>query len=88
MWLYFRFRLSYRDVEELMLIRGVCDLRGEPPVVPEVWAGFANELRQRRLRPGDKWHLDGGAPRTHSRKAGVWSCKGEEGGRLGAGVQA
>jgi putative transposase len=58
-WLYFRFALSYRDVEELLTERGVivtyetirqwCQKFGQ---------AYANELRRRRPRPGDKWHLD------------------------------
>lgn len=58
-WLYFRFALSYRDVEELMAERGVtltyetirqwCRKFGQT---------YANELRRRRPQPGDKWHLD------------------------------
>ena len=58
-WLYFRFALSYRDVEELLAERGVivthetirrwCRRFGQR---------YANALRRRRARPGDKWHLD------------------------------
>ena len=58
-WLYFRFALSYRDVEELLAERGVivtyeavrqwCQKFGQT---------YANALRRRRPRPGDKWHLD------------------------------
>src|SRR5262245_55779311 len=58
-WLYFRFCLSYRDVEELVFERGVivtyeairqwCRKFGQE---------YANQLRRRRPRPGDKWHLD------------------------------
>jgi DDE domain/Carbohydrate phosphorylase len=58
-WLYFRFCLSYRDVEELMAERGViltyeavhywCRKFGQ------VWA---HQLQRRRPRLGDKWHLD------------------------------
>ena len=58
-WLYFRFPLSFREVEEMMLARGVvlsyetirrwCDKFGQ---------AYANQLRRRRPRPGDKWHLD------------------------------
>ncbi len=58
-WLYFRFALSYRDVEELLAERGViltyetvrqwCRKFGQ---------AYANTLRRRRPRPGDKWHLD------------------------------
>jgi DDE domain len=58
-WLYFRFSLSFREVEELMLARGV--------VVSYEWIrrwcakfgqGYANQLRRRRPHPGDTWHLD------------------------------
>ncbi len=58
-WLYCRFALSYRDVEELLAERGVvvtyetvrqwCQKFGQT---------YANALRRRRSRPGDKWHLD------------------------------
>jgi putative transposase len=58
-WLYFRFALSYRDVEELLAERGVivtyetirqwCRKFGQ---------AYANELRRCRPHPGDKWHLD------------------------------
>src|SRR5215470_10721857 len=58
-WLYFRFCLSFRDVEELLLERGVvvtyeairkwCRKFGQQ---------YANQLRRRRPRPGDKWHMD------------------------------
>ena len=38
-WLYYRFLLSYRDVEELLAERGIAgQLRDHPPVVPEVRA--------------------------------------------------
>jgi putative transposase len=58
-WLYYRFPLSFREVEEMMLARGVT-------VSHETirqWTGkfgqaYANALRRRRARPGDKWHLD------------------------------
>jgi putative transposase len=58
-WLYFRFCLSYRDVEELLFARGIivtyeairkwCRKFGQE---------YAHHLRRRRPRPGDKWHLD------------------------------
>ena len=58
-WLYFRFCLSYRDGEELMAERGVL-LTYE---AVRYWGrkfgqAYANQLRRRRPRPGDKWHLD------------------------------
>jgi transposase-like protein len=58
-WLYFRFCLSYRDVEEPMAARGVV-LTYE---AVRYWCrkfgqAYANHLSRRRPRPGDKWHLD------------------------------
>ena len=58
-WLYFRFSLSFRDVEELLAQRGIV-------VTSETvrqWClkfgqAYANELRRRRPRCGDTWHLD------------------------------
>src|SRR2546422_10665246 len=73
-WLYFRFCLSFRDVEELLLERGVV-VTSE--AIRKWWRKFgqryANQLRRRRPRLGDKWHLDEGAPRTHSQLAGAGS---------------
>ena len=58
-WLYHRFNLSFRDVEELLAARGVivtyetvrqwCLKFGQQ---------FANHLRRRHAQPGDKWHCD------------------------------
>ncbi|MDJ0465848.1 IS6 family transposase [Streptomyces sp. H27-C3] len=58
-WLYHRFPLSFREVEEMMLERGIV-------VTYETvrqWArkfgrAYAATLRRRRPRPGGKWHLD------------------------------
>ena len=59
-WLYFRFALSDRDVEELLAERGV---RVTYETVRQWCLKFgqahANALRRRRPRPGDKRHLDG-----------------------------
>ena len=58
-WLYHRFPVSFRDVRELMLEGGV-DVSDET-----LWAWcerfgqqYANQLRRRGPRPGDKGHLD------------------------------
>jgi putative transposase len=58
-WLYYRFSLSYRDVEELMAERGVI----LPHEAVRYWCRkfgqtYANQRRRRRLQPGDTWHLD------------------------------
>src|SRR3954454_7993008 len=58
-WLYFRFALSYRDVEELLAERGVIlTYETVRQWCRKVGQQYANPLRKRRPRPGDKWHLD------------------------------
>jgi len=58
-WLYFRFALSYRNIEEMMAKRGV-QLTYE--TIRE-WCHkfgplYAAQLRTKRARIGSKWHLD------------------------------
>jgi putative transposase len=58
-WLYFRFSISYRDVEEMMAVRGLT-LTYE---TIRYWClkfgqTYANGLRRSRPQPGDRWHLD------------------------------
>jgi putative transposase len=58
-WLYHRFPLSFREVQEMMAQRGIIISH---ETVRQWCAKFgqiyANALRRRRPRPGDKWHLD------------------------------
>ena len=58
-WLYFRFPLSLRMVEEMLAARGIVVSHE----TVRQWAltfgqTFANEIRRRLPRGGDKWHLD------------------------------
>ncbi len=58
-WLYFRFSLSFRDVEELMAARGiVLSYETVRRWTLKFGQQYANELRHRRPQPGDKWHID------------------------------
>src|SRR4029453_9591270 len=58
-WLYYRFCLSYRDVEELLFARGVVvTYEAIRKWCRKFGQDYANQLRRRRARPGDKWHLD------------------------------
>src|SRR5215468_7681273 len=64
-WLYFRFCLSFRDVEELLFERGVTvTYEAIRKWCRKFGQSYANQLRRRRARPGDKWHLDE-----------VWHCQ-------------
>jgi putative transposase len=79
-WLYFRFCLRYRDVEELMAERGViltyeavrywCRKFGQT---------YANQLRHRRPRPGDKWHLDEVFLSIHGERHYLWRAVDQDG---------
>ena len=59
-WLYLRFTLSYRDVEDLLAERGL-DLSYETVRrwVLKFGPLIARRLRRGRPRPSDRWHLDG-----------------------------
>jgi putative transposase len=58
-WLYLRFTLSYRDVEELLAERGL-DVSYETirRRVLKFGPAFARNLRRLRPRPSTQWHLD------------------------------
>ena len=58
-WLYLRFTLSYRDVEDLLVERGL-DMSYETirSWVLKFGPAIARRLRQRRPRPSNRWHLD------------------------------
>jgi putative transposase len=58
-WLYFRFALSYRDVEEMLFARGiVVTYEAIRKWCRKFGQEYANQIRRRRPRTGDKWHLD------------------------------
>jgi putative transposase len=58
-WLYFRFSLSYRDIEEIMAKRGIAVTYETIRVWSQKFGGaYAKRLRSRSSRPGDRWHLD------------------------------
>jgi putative transposase len=58
-WLYFRFTLSYRDVEEMLLARGIrVTYEAIRKWCRKFGQDYANQIRRRRPRTGDKWHLD------------------------------
>jgi len=87
-WLYFRFSLSFRDVEELMSSRGV-SLSYE--TVRE-WCfkfgqTYANGLRRRSPRPGDQWHLDEVFLKINGRLHYLWRAVDQDGDVLDILVQ-
>jgi putative transposase len=58
-WLYFRFPLGLRMVEELLAARGIMVSHETVRQWARKFAQrFANQIRRRLPRVGDKWHLD------------------------------
>lgn len=78
-WLYFRFSLSYWDVEELLAERGIivtdetirhwCQKFGQQ---------YANQLRRRRALTGDKWLLDEVFLRINGKQHYLWPAVDQE----------
>ena len=79
-WLYHCFSLSLRGIETILAARGV--------VVSyesiRAWGlrfgrQFANTLKRRRPRPGDKWHLDEVFLRVAGKKHYLWRAIDQDG---------
>jgi transposase-like protein len=79
-WLYLRFTLSYRDVEELLAERGL-DVSYETVRrwVLKFGPAFARNLRRLRPRPTDIWHLDEMVVSIHGRRIYLWRAVDNEG---------
>jgi putative transposase len=79
-WLYFRFPLSLRHVDEILAARGIV-------VSHETirqWGlkfgqAFANQIRRRLPRAGDKWHLDEVAVEIAGVKHWLWRAVDQDG---------
>jgi putative transposase len=88
-WLYFRFPLSLRMVEEMLAARGIS-------VTYETirqWGlkfgrEFANRIRRRAPRRGDKWHLDEVVVTIAGKKHWLWRAVDQDGFVLDVLVQS
>jgi len=88
-WLYHRFGLSLRDVEELLAERGVTLTYKTIRLWRHTFGPvFAAGLRRRRPRPGDKWHLDEVQLKISGRKHWLWRAVDQDGVVLDILVQA
>ena len=88
-WLYLRFTLSYRDVEELLVERGLAvSYETIRRWVLKFGPAFARNLRQRRPRPSDRWHLDEMVVSIQGRRMYLWRAVDSEGEILDILVQA
>jgi putative transposase len=72
-WLYFRFHLSFRDVQDLLAERGiVVSHESIRQWCTKFGATFAAGLRRRRVRAGDNWHLDEVALKIGGKRHWLW----------------
>jgi putative transposase len=79
-WLYFRFCLSYRDVEELLFVRGVIvSYEAIRKWCRKFGQAYTNQLRHRHPRPGDKWHLDEVFLTIHGKRHYLWRAVDQDG---------
>src|SRR2546425_6650873 len=79
-WLYLRFTLSYRDVEELLAERGLAvSYETVRRWVLQFGPGFARRLRRSRPRPSDRWHLDEMVVRIAGKRMYLWRAVDHEG---------
>jgi len=79
-WLYFRFTLSLRDVEEMLARRGI-DVSYE---TIRAWTvkfapKIAANLRRRKLPPSPRWHLDEMVSKIAGEHVWVWRAVDDEG---------
>ncbi len=81
-WLYHVFSLSFRDVELILAERGVVvSYESIRRWCLKFGASFADNLRRRRPRPGDKWHLDEVFIRIQGELHYLWRAVDQDGSR-------
>ena len=87
-WIYLRFTLSYRDVEDLLAERGL-DVSYESirRWVLKFGPAIARRLRQRRPKPTAHWHLDEMVVRIAGERMYLWRAVDSEGEVLDIVVQ-
>src|ERR687886_1476954 len=88
-WLYFRFPLSLRMVEDML---AACGILVSHETVRQ-WArkfgqDFANQIRRRLPCAGDKWHLDEVCLMIRGTKHWLWRAADQDGGVLDVLVQS
>ena len=87
-WLYHCFSLSLRDVEAILAARGVVvSYESIREWVLRFGRLFANALKPRRPKPGDKWHLDEVFLRIRGKLHYLWRAVDQHGNVLDIPVQ-
>ncbi|TDQ07876.1 DDE superfamily endonuclease [Phyllobacterium brassicacearum] len=79
-WLYYRFPLSLRMVEDLLFARGIIVSHQTIRTWAEKFGrNFANRIRRRSGRFGDKWHLDEVVVSIAGKKQWLWRAVDQDG---------
>ena len=79
-WLYYRFCLSFRDVEDLLAKRGVIvSYETIPQWSRKFGPEYARKLKRREGRLGDTWHLDELFVTIQGEQQYLWRSVGQDG---------
>jgi putative transposase len=79
-WLYLRFTLSYRDVEELLAERGIeTSYETVRRWVLKFGPAIARNLRRLRPKPTGRWHMDEMVVSIQGRRMYLWRAVDSEG---------
>mgnify|MGYP002717871949 FL=1 len=79
-WLYHRFTLSYRDIEELLLHRGIqVSYETIRDWCVKFGPSITKELRKREPTRGSRWHLDEVCVKIKGIKHWLWRAVDENG---------
>jgi putative transposase len=88
-WLYLRFTLGFRDVEDLLAERGIAvSYETARRWVNHFGPMIAAQLRKRRPKPHATWHLDEVYLKIDGRMAYLWRAVDAEGEVLDVLVQS
>jgi putative transposase len=79
-WLYYRFSLSFRDVEDLLAQRGI-DVTYETirQWCEKFGPGYAVKLKRRQGRLGDTWYLDEVFVTIRGQRQYLWRAVDQDG---------
>ena len=88
-WLYYRFGLSFRDVEDLLAERGVIvTYEAIRQWCRTLGLDYARRLRHRRGRMGDTWYLDELFGTIQGRRQYLWRAVDDDGDTIDILVQS
>ncbi len=87
-WLYHRFSMSFRDVEDLLAERGITvSYEAIRQWCLKFGPRYARSLRRRQGRLGDTWHLDELFVSIRGRRHYLWRAVDQDGDVIGVFLQ-